>query len=68
MRISICFATLVAMLICTSDAYAYIDPGTGSMIIQLIIATVVGAIVYFRRYLLKITSFFKKSSKDNDDK
>ena len=30
---------------------AYIDPGTGSMLLQLIIAGAVGAVAYFRKFI-----------------
>jgi hypothetical protein len=33
---------------------AYIDPGTGSMLLQVIIAGVVGIVVYFRKFILGI--------------
>ena len=35
----------------------YIDPGTVSMVIQVIIATLVGGIVIFRVYLRKLVTF-----------
>lgn len=31
---------------------AYIDPGTGSLIVQILLATVVGAVAFFRKALL----------------
>ena len=30
---------------------AYIDPGTGSMLLQLIIAGAVGTVAYFRKFI-----------------
>lgn len=35
----------------------YIDPGTISMVIQVIIATLVGGAVVFRVYLRKLVTF-----------
>lgn len=52
---------VVAYMFCPQEAYAYLDPGTGSMIIQTIIAAVVGAGVYFSAFFNKI---FKKKNKD----
>lgn len=44
---------------------AYIDPGTGGVILQLIIATIVGAGFYFRKALSKVMSaVFGHRSKD----
>lgn len=42
----------------------YIDPGTGSYIVQIIIAAVLGVIFYFKTAWKRIKSFF--SGKDND--
>jgi len=37
-----------------SDAYAYIDPGSGSMIIQMIIGALVGVGITLKIYWYKI--------------
>ncbi len=47
-----------------SNVYAYIDPGTGSMLFQVIIASLLSAIFifksFFSRMILKIKSIFIK--------
>jgi hypothetical protein len=51
----------------------YIDPGSGSYLIQLIIAGVLGALFYFKTIWWKIKSFFTRSkpedssNKEEDD-
>jgi hypothetical protein len=40
---------------------AYIDPGTGSMLLQVIIAGAVGVVAYFRKFIFGI--FRKKPDK-----
>jgi len=40
-------------------AYAYLDPGTGSFIFQIIIAAVVGGIFAIKLFWSKILLFFK---------
>ena len=45
------------------SAHAYIDPGTGSMLVQVMGAVVAGAIFYFRESLLRIKGFFPGRSK-----
>jgi len=48
----------------------YIDPGSGSYLIQAIIAAILGALFYFKTIWWKIKSFFKKSKDkhpDNDE-
>lgn len=56
------------LLIMPSSAYAYIDPGTGSLILQAIVAGGITALVYFRNIRRKILSFFRraKDTKKND--
>ena len=42
------------------DHQLYIDPGSGSFIFQLIIATLVGAIFVIKMYWKKIRSYINK--------
>jgi hypothetical protein len=50
----------------------YIDPGSGSYLVQMIIAGILGAMFYFKNMWRKIRSFFSKTkeedspSKDNN--
>jgi len=44
----------------TVDAHAYVDPGTGAMILQIIGAIVAGALFYFRQIRDKISSWFAR--------
>jgi hypothetical protein len=49
--------------------YAYLDPGTGSLIIQALIAGIVGVLYVIKIYWQKIKSLFiKESDKTNDIK
>lgn len=41
----------------------YIDPGTGSMLTQVIIAGVLGFIMFFKQLKFKIINLFKKHIK-----
>ena len=43
-----------------APAAAYIDPGTGSMLLQMIGAGIAGAIFYFRELRLKVMSLFSR--------
>lgn len=40
--------------------FLYIDPGTGMILIQLIVAAAASVLVFFKKIRNKITSFFKK--------
>ena len=42
----------------------YIDPGSGSYLVQVIIAAVLGGLFYFKNLWLKIKSFFVRSKKE----
>jgi len=43
-----------------APAAAYIDPGTGSMLLQMIGAGIAGAIFYFREFRIKLMSLFSR--------
>ncbi|MBU1694979.1 MAG: hypothetical protein KKC51_13580 [Verrucomicrobia bacterium] len=47
---------------------AYIDPGTGGMILQLVMAALVGAGLFFRRSIARVFSIFLRKKSDPDDK
>jgi len=51
------FALWLQFLI-PSSAQAYLDPGSGSILIQLLIAFVTGAIFIIKLYWQRIRSFF----------
>ena len=43
----------------SAPAYAYLDPGTGSMMLQLMLGGVAGAVVVGKLYLRRATDFFR---------
>jgi hypothetical protein len=53
---------LSASLIAPSDAQAYLDPGTGSYLIQAVVAVVMGGVFTLKLYWSKVKSFFKSGS------
>jgi hypothetical protein len=42
----------------------YIDPGSGSYLVQVIIAAILGGLFYFKNLWLRIKSFFMKNKKE----
>jgi len=44
----------------------YIDPGSGSYLVQVIVAGVLGVIVFFKNIRLYIRSFFFRDKKKDD--
>ncbi len=51
-----------AFLATASTAQAYLDPGTGSMILQIVLGGVAGLLVVGKLYWAKFTSFFSRQS------
>ena len=49
-----------------TPAYAYLDPGTGSIVLQLLFGGVAGALVIFKLYWHRIKMVFKRQSTDID--
>lgn len=57
---------LVALLF-PKPAHAYLDPGTGSYIFQILIASVIGGTVVFKSGWSKIFNIFKRKPKSSTD-
>lgn len=60
------------ILIHTHEAHAYIDPGTGSYVLQVIIGGLVGALFVVKVYWRRIKAFFSSlfltaEEKENDN-
>ena len=66
--INVAFFGLMATLLYTPPAAAYLDPGTGSMMLQMLLGGIAGAVVvgklYWHRLKEVVTSRF--SSKPSD--
>jgi hypothetical protein len=45
---------------------AYLDPGTGSLILQAVVAALAGAVVVITSYWQKIRALFRRSSRDSE--
>lgn len=58
---------VVTMLAWPSLAYAYVDPGAGSMLLQLLLGGVAGLFVFARLFKQRILRFFGRE-KDGDKK
>jgi hypothetical protein len=55
--IVVCVALLIAV---EGRAYAYTDPGSGTMLLQMLAAIIVGLLFYIRRIKLWVSSLFNK--------
>ena len=56
------------MILFTSNAYAYLDPGTGSIILQAILGFVAAAIASISLYWTKFKLFMIRLFKKKEDK
>tara|TARA_B100000029_G_scaffold515371_1_gene622009 strand:+ start:52 stop:297 length:246 start_codon:yes stop_codon:yes gene_type:complete len=72
LNIKVIFKLLLINFFFFTNAYAYLDPGTGSIILQAIIAFFAAALAFMSGAWMKIKAFFKKlfkldkkESKDN---
>lgn len=67
-KINLLLKIFIVFILFTSESYAYLDPGTGSIILQVIIgfiATTVATIsIYWNKFKLFISKLFKKKEKE----
>ena len=61
------FLFLIFSLIAyTSPAYAYLEPGTGSMLVQGLIGGIAVVMSFLSIYWQKVKAFFSKEEADTD--
>ena len=48
--------------------FLYIDPSSGSYLVQMIIAGILGSLFFFKNLWVKIKSFFIRKNKTEEDK
>ena len=58
---------IIAIFSVVTNAYAYLDPGTGSFILQAIIGFLAAASAGFLYYWAKVKNFFLKLFKKNKE-
>jgi hypothetical protein len=63
MKKFICFTSMTSIILVT-PAYAYLDPGTGSILLQGLAACLVGVAVFWRTLLTKIKELFGKKTSE----
>ncbi len=60
-------AVFALILAYPADAYAYVDPGSGSVIVTTILGLFAAVGYTIRKYYYKIRRFFRKSDKSEDE-
>jgi len=67
MKSRVIAASLAFIGLSTGDAYAYLDPGTGSILLQAIIATVASSLFVIKMYWYKFRGLLGFSRQPEDD-
>lgn len=65
------FFSIILILSFTGPVFAYLDPGTGSFILQILIAALATSVLFIKQIIINIKFFFKKifsTKKDDKDK
>ena len=63
-RSTVLFVVFFCSLVFAKGASAYLDPGSGSYIIQILIGTLLGGFFAIKIYWRKIKAYFSKDRKD----
>ena len=59
MKILFCLIVLViSVFLFTADAFAYLDPGTGSYVLQMVLAGIAAALFAVKLFWVRIKAFF----------
>lgn len=61
------FIFILSLFVFPKDAYAYLDPGTGSMLVQVLIGGILGSLYFIKLYWKKLRSFVRKKFNKNKD-
>jgi len=51
----------VLAVLSVTPALAYVDPGTGSMLLQMALAVIAGAMFYFRQFRMVAFDWFRRT-------
>jgi len=61
-------AIMLFLLLPAASAFAYVDPGTGSMIVQVVIAAIVGGAAFLGAFWRKLFRRRRDPDDDPDDR
>lgn len=67
-QITTLFILTTVITLYASEAHAYIDPGTGALIIQALIGLIATGLVTIRLWWRKFTAFIGLGKKENTEK
>ena len=58
---------LIVLIGSLNKDLAYLDPGSGSFILQILLATLLASLLFFKSFWRKVIGIFKKPSPDEDE-
>jgi hypothetical protein len=67
MKLRVIAASIAFIGLSTGNAYAYLDPGTGSILLQAIIATVASSLFVIKMYWYKFRNLLGLNRQSEDD-
>ena len=67
MKTTLFMSTLMLTLTFAHNAYAYLDPGSGSFMLQILLGTFVAGFFAIKQYWHRLKSFFKKRFRNKED-
>ena len=68
--VEVIVSVMLALILIPTRSDAYIDPGTGSFVLQMLVAAVLGVVFALKMYWQRLKTFFSrlaKKRKDSDD-
>ena len=63
----ILISSFVFVILFSNKAFAYLDPGTGSIILQAILGAIAAGATWCSIYWQKVKNFFSKKTKKKDE-
>ena len=57
----------LALLVCASPAFAYLDPSTGSMVVSAIVGIFASIALALKTYWYRLKNLFKGKSRNTDE-
>jgi len=61
------FYVTLTFLVLPGHVHAYLDPGSGSLLVQVLIGAILGSLYYVRLHWDKLANFFVSLFKKNTD-
>ena len=66
-KLNFAFLVVLPLFFFPTKANAYLDPGTGSYVLQLILAFVIGGLYNLMLYWKRIKAYFRRSASKKED-